>query len=55
MSHAHIDEQRLTRELDELATFSDAPPPAVTRVVFTETDRRARAYVKGLCEDASLL
>jgi ureidoglycolate amidohydrolase len=55
MTAARIDEQRLTRELEELAGISDAPPPAVTRVVFTETDCRARAYVKGLCEDASLL
>ena len=55
MSVAQIDEQRLARELDELAAISDAPPPAVTRIVFTETDRRARAYVKALCEDASLL
>ena len=54
MSAAQIDEQRLARELEELASISDAPPPAVTRIVFTETDRRARAYVKGLCEDASL-
>jgi ureidoglycolate amidohydrolase len=55
MSVAQIDEQRLARELEELAAISDAPPPAVTRIVFTETDRRARAYVKELCEDASLL
>lgn len=55
MSVAPIDEQRLARELEELAAISDAPPPAVTRIVFTETDRRARAYVKALCEDASLL
>ena len=55
MSLAQIDEQRLARELEELAAISDAPPPAVTRIVFTETDRRARAYVKERCEDASLL
>ena len=30
-------------------SFSDAPAPAVTRVVFSETDLRARAYVKQLC------
>jgi ureidoglycolate amidohydrolase len=49
-----IDSARLTRELEELAAFSDAPPPAVTRVVFTETDRRARSYFKQLCADAGL-
>ena len=55
MSLAPIDEQRLARELEELAAISDAAAPAVTRIVFTETDLRARAYVKALCEDASLL
>jgi ureidoglycolate amidohydrolase len=55
MTVESVDEQRLLRELDELAAISDAPAPAVTRVVFTETDGRARAYVQGLCEDASLL
>jgi ureidoglycolate amidohydrolase len=54
MSLPEIDAQRLTRELDALAGISDAPPPAVTRVVFTATDRRARAYVRRLCEEASL-
>ena len=49
-----IDQARLSRELDELADFTDAPPPAVTRVVFTETDRRGREYVKGLCHQAGL-
>jgi N-carbamoyl-L-amino-acid hydrolase len=55
MTALEIDGDRLTRELDALAEFSDAPAPAVTRVVFSETDLRARAYLKRLCEDASLL
>ncbi|HWC96620.1 MAG TPA: M20 family metallo-hydrolase [Candidatus Sulfopaludibacter sp.] len=41
-------------ELERLATFSDAPAPAVTRVVYSETDLRAREYVKGLCAAAGL-
>jgi ureidoglycolate amidohydrolase len=49
-----IDQDRLTRELETLAGFSDAPAPAVTRVVYSETDLRARAYVKGLCAGAGL-
>ena len=49
-----IDQERLARELDELAQFSDAPAPAVTRVVYSESDRRARQYVKGLCAEAGL-
>lgn len=50
----YIDQKRLVTELETLATFSDAPAPAVTRVVYSETDRRAREYVKGLCEAAGL-
>jgi N-carbamoyl-L-amino-acid hydrolase len=45
---------RLTAELNALAAISDAPAPAVTRVVFSEADMRARAYVKSLCAGAGL-
>ena len=51
----HIDRDRLTRELAALAAFSDTPAPSVTRVVFTDTDRQARGYVKQLCADAGLV
>ena len=44
----------LFAELAALARISEAEPPVVTRVVFTEADLRARAYVKGLCADAGL-
>ena len=40
-----IDEPRLSREIEELAGFSDTPYPSVTRVLFTETDMRARAWL----------
>jgi N-carbamoyl-L-amino-acid hydrolase len=40
--------------LKTLATISEAEPPVVTRVVFSEADLRARAYVKGLCKHAGL-
>ena len=49
-----IDSARLTEQLGTLATFSDAPAPAVTRVVYTETDLRARAYVKTLVAEVGL-
>jgi len=49
-----IDEARLTRELDALATYSAAPAPAVTRVVFTDADRQARGYLKALFGAAGL-
>ena len=49
-----IASDRLSSELERLATFSDGPAPAVTRVVFSEQDLRAREYVKGLCAAAGL-
>jgi N-carbamoyl-L-amino-acid hydrolase len=52
---AVVDEARLAKELESLAAFSDVPAPAVTRVVFTDTDRRARGYLETLCLEAGLL
>ena len=49
-----INGDRLNQELETLASFSDSPSPAVTRVVFSESDRRAREYLKGLCLEAGL-
>ena len=49
-----LDIELLFAELAALARISEAEPPAVTRVVFSEADLRARAYVKGLCADAGL-
>lgn len=47
--------ERLIDELNALARISAAEPPVVTRVVFSEADLRARAYVKGLCREAGLV
>jgi ureidoglycolate amidohydrolase len=49
-----INQKRLNAEIEALAAFSDADPPAVTRVVFTPTDLEARAWVKTRCENAGL-
>jgi ureidoglycolate amidohydrolase len=49
-----IDSVQLSREIDELAAISDAEPPAVTRVVFTPTDLKARAWLRSRCEAAGL-
>jgi ureidoglycolate amidohydrolase len=49
-----IDTNRVTNELDTLAAFSDAPAPAVTRIVFSERDQEARAWLKTLCQEANL-
>lgn len=50
-----IDQQRLSAEIETLATFSDAEAPAVTRVVFTPTERKARAWVRDRCRETSLV
>jgi len=49
-----IDQQRLLSELETLATISDAEPPAVTRIVFTPTDLKGRAWMIARCEEAGL-
>jgi ureidoglycolate amidohydrolase len=49
-----IDGSRLITEIDALAAISDAAAPAVTRVVFTPTDLRARTWLKARCEEAGL-
>jgi ureidoglycolate amidohydrolase len=49
-----VDKQRLTSEIEELALTSDAEAPAVTRIVFTPTDLRARAWFVARCKEAGL-
>ena len=48
------DLSRLLNELETLASFSDAPAPAVTRVVFSAQDLAARAYLHRLFSEAAL-
>jgi ureidoglycolate amidohydrolase len=45
---------RLISELNTLSHISEADPPVVTRVLFSEADLRARAYAKGLCREVGL-
>jgi N-carbamoyl-L-amino-acid hydrolase len=49
-----IDQQRLSAEIETLAAISDAETPAVTRIVFTPTDLKARAWVTARCKEAGL-
>lgn len=49
-----IAQDRLLAEIEELATISDAQPPAVTRIVFTPADLKARAWIQARCEEAGL-
>jgi N-carbamoyl-L-amino-acid hydrolase len=43
---------RLMTEIEQLSRFSDAPAPAVTRILYTETDLAARRYLRQLAEAA---
>ena len=49
-----IDAPRLNREIDTFAEFSDSEAPSVTRVIFSEQDRKARAWLKERCREAGL-
>jgi N-carbamoyl-L-amino-acid hydrolase len=49
-----VDVARLGNDLEQLARFSDVEPPAVTRVLFSEADLRARAFLKSRFADAGL-
>ncbi len=50
-----VDSARLAGELEELAQFSEAAPPAVTRVLFSEADLAARAWLRARYEEAGLV
>jgi N-carbamoyl-L-amino-acid hydrolase len=49
-----IDSAGLGRRIDELALISEAPPPVVTRVLFSEADMRGRDYVRRAAREAGL-
>ncbi|MGH9539061.1 MAG: M20/M25/M40 family metallo-hydrolase, partial [Terriglobales bacterium] len=49
-----IDRNRLLSEIEALALISDGEAPAVTRIVFTPTDLKARAWLGARCEEAGL-
>ena len=49
-----VDRERLVAEIEELSLISDAEAPAVSRIVFTPTDLRARAWLVDRCEKAGL-
>jgi len=49
-----IDQDRELSEIDALARITAVEPPAVTRIVFTPADLKARAWIKARCEEAGL-
>jgi ureidoglycolate amidohydrolase len=52
--NVEIHQDQLNTELSTLASLSSGPPPGVTRIVFSDADLEARAYVKQLCVEAGL-
>jgi len=54
MNNIEIPIDRLSAELEELSRLSDAPAPAVTRVLYTKADLQARRFLKQLCLEAGL-
>jgi N-carbamoyl-L-amino-acid hydrolase len=49
-----ISQTRLSQELEQLATYSEVPAPAVTRIVYTSQDMQARGYLDKLFQEAHL-
>lgn len=54
MTRLRIDSARLQAQIDALAAISEAPTPVVTRVLFSEADLKARAFVKNICRQLDL-
>ena len=50
-----INRAQLQSEIDSFALITEAEPPVVTRVLFSEADLRGRAFVKNLCREAGLV
>jgi N-carbamoyl-L-amino-acid hydrolase len=50
-----VNQGRLLSEIETLARISEAPHPAVTRIVFTPKDLEARAWLRTKFEEAGLV
>jgi ureidoglycolate amidohydrolase len=50
----HVDQSRITEEIEALAAISDVEPPAVTRIVFSHQDLWARKWLNKRFDDAGL-
>ncbi len=50
-----VNGDRVCAEIQELSQFMDGEPPGVTRVVFTEADRQARAWLRAKCVNSGLV
>jgi ureidoglycolate amidohydrolase len=50
----NVDAARVVSQLLELGKFSDVPAPAVTRILYTERDVEARAFLRQTIADVGL-
>ncbi len=50
----HVDPATVAAQIEALGELSDTTPPAITRVLYSENDVRAREYVKSLMREAGL-
>jgi ureidoglycolate amidohydrolase len=50
-----INRAQLRSEIDSLSLITEAKPPVVTRILFSEADLRGRAFVKNLCRETGLI
>ncbi|MDB6059542.1 MAG: amidase, hydantoinase/carbamoylase family, partial [Verrucomicrobiales bacterium] len=51
----NVDIARLQKEIDDLSLISEATPPVVTRVLYSNADMKGRAFVKNLFREAGLI
>ena len=49
-----VDALRLQRQIDELDAISEAPPPVVTRILFSEADLQGRGFIKKIATELGL-
>jgi len=50
----NVDAPRIVADLEKLATFSDTESPVITRIVYSESDNRARAWLEEQCVASGL-
>jgi N-carbamoyl-L-amino-acid hydrolase len=50
-----VDASRIVADLEKLAMFSDTESPVITRIVYSDSDRSARAWLKQACIATGLI
>lgn len=55
MKTISVNAAQLQQKIDSLALITEATPPVVTRILFSESDLHGREFVKNLCREAGLI